>query len=180
MESISEAIPQLILSSIVLHSYGLSSEPRTLASQTFSIVSSFLSLLLAFGLVRSNRFVEKFYNTNIKLYFQRNTSTKTNVDETVTRQKQCNLKKILSTFISVIGKILYSFIPISLYTCCLYIEAVSRKSVGSLTVVMGAMLHPIVAIPIGVTAKIVSSNFGTCLPNKLKKQRQYFNKFSSQ
>ena len=69
MESISEAIPQLILSSIVLHSYGLSSEPRTLASQTFSIVSSFLSLLLAFGLVRSNRFVEKFYNTNIKLYF---------------------------------------------------------------------------------------------------------------
>ena len=49
MESISEAIPQLILSSIVLRSYGLSSEPRTLASQTFSIVSSFLSLLLAFG-----------------------------------------------------------------------------------------------------------------------------------
>ena len=51
MESISEAIPQLILSSIVLRSYGLSSEPRTLASQIFSISSSFLSLLLAFGLV---------------------------------------------------------------------------------------------------------------------------------
>ena len=51
MESISEAIPQLILSSIVLRSYGLSAEPRTLASQVFSIVSSFLSLFLVFGLV---------------------------------------------------------------------------------------------------------------------------------
>ena len=51
MESISEAIPQLILSSIVLRSYGLSSEPRTLTSQICSIGSSFLSLLLAFGLV---------------------------------------------------------------------------------------------------------------------------------
>ena len=53
MESITEAIPQLILSTIVLRSYGLSSKPRTLASQILSILSSFLSLLLAFGLVSS-------------------------------------------------------------------------------------------------------------------------------
>ena len=51
MESISEAIPQLILSTIVLRSYGLSSQPRTLASQILSIFSSFLTLLVAFGLV---------------------------------------------------------------------------------------------------------------------------------
>ena len=51
MESITEAIPQSILSTIILRAYGLSTNSTTRASQVFSITTSSLSMLLAFGLV---------------------------------------------------------------------------------------------------------------------------------
>lgn len=59
--------------------------------------------------------------------------------------------------------------PIVCFTACLYIVAVSRESLGVLTIIMGAMIHPIMVIPFGVFAKIISTSFEACLPNKLKK-----------
>ena len=61
MESVAEALPQTILSALVLRSYGLSTDGRTRFSQIFSIICSFLSMIFAFGLVSNKATVNQMY-----------------------------------------------------------------------------------------------------------------------
>ena len=51
IESISESTLQLILSCLILRSYGTSSDPFSLAVQIFSFVTSLLSIVTSFGSV---------------------------------------------------------------------------------------------------------------------------------
>ena len=48
-----------------------------------------------------------------------------------------------------IGYLAYSYLPMTLYMCCLYIVSVSRESLGTLTIVMVMMINPVIAVPLG-------------------------------
>ena len=49
----------------------------------------------------------------------------------------------------------YAFLPMTLFMCCLYIVAVSRESLGALTIIMVMMLNPVIAFPFGKFTRLV-------------------------
>ena len=49
----------------------------------------------------------------------------------------------LTKFLTKIGYVAYAFLPMTLFMCCLYIVAISRESLGALTIIMAMMLNPV-------------------------------------
>ena len=113
---------------------------------------------------------------------QRKTSTKANAEVTSSdlHQEKNSKPKVILSCLGHIAHVFYSFVPIFLYTCCLYIVAVSRESVGTLTITMGTMIHPIVAIPIGMTANTISAIAGSFVPAKMEKFLKKRSKYTIQ
>ena len=57
----------------------------------------------------------------------------------------------------------YCYFPITLYMICLYVTAISRESLGIFTVIMVAMIHPLVSLSIGFFASCIHKLFHFCL-----------------
>ena len=67
--------------------------------------------------------------------------------------------------IAQVGYFLCSALPMALYISCLFVVAIERRSTIELPIIMTVMLHPLVAIPIGMFVDII----GQYLSSKLLK-----------
>ena len=73
-------------------------------------------------------------------------------------------KITIQTIFLRICRFLYSCIPMTLYMICLYVVAVSRESLGTLTFIMVGMIHPAISVTFGISARSVYTlMFQTCL-----------------
>ena len=73
----------------------------------------------------------------------------------------------------------YSFLPMVLYMCCLYIVSVSRESLGTLTVIMVMMLNPVIAVPLGKFTGFLHKLLIKCSKGKDFPQTSKLGKFCS-
>ena len=76
------------------------------------------------------------------------------MDDNVSSKKD-NEENTCKKLVSKMGYYLYSYLPITLYLVCLYIVAVSRESLGTLTFIMVALIHPIISVPLGKFAHCI-------------------------
>lgn len=61
MEAITEATAQLILSCLVLRSFGIGTDSFSMCTQTFSMLMSLISIVFAFGNVRNLLIILQIY-----------------------------------------------------------------------------------------------------------------------
>ena len=64
-------------------------------------------------------------------------------------EKQGNKQSKWISYPSMLCKLFYSYLPMTIYMICLYIISISRESLGVLTVIMVMMLHPVVCYIFG-------------------------------
>ena len=76
-----------------------------------------------------------------------------------------------------------SYLPMTLYMCCLYIVSVSRESLGTLTIIMVMMLNPVIALPLGRFSQCLHKLFWIstkqCHKGKGLSNEKNFGKFCS-
>ena len=67
----------------------------------------------------------------------------------------------------------------TLYMVCLYIVSVSRESLGTLTLIMVSMIHPIISVPLGKFANcLYNLMFETAFKKYFQNSSSFFAKFS--
>ena len=68
---------------------------------------------------------------------------------------------MLSWKILYLVYLLCTALPMALYIACLFVVTIERRSTIELPIIMTAMLHPIIAIPIGLSAEIIGQFLST-------------------
>ena len=170
MEAITESISQLCISCIILRIYGVSTFTFTKFFQFFSLITSLLSLCVAFGTV-SIFFLQKVKKTIEKkkpiwfFFFQRQTF----LQPMVTKPLEVSVKGIFSWVFSKVGFIIYflsASLPIVCYVICLVLVAIKRESSMVLSIIMVAVIHPIVTLALGILTKTIGTLvFKKCTPD---------------
>ena len=86
-----------------------------------------------------------------------------------------DFKKTLKGFCNILAwKILYlvyllcTALPIALYIACLFVVTIERRSTIELPIIMTAMLHPVIAIPIGFCAEFITQSLSAKIFNNFK------------
>ena len=88
IEAITEATAQLILSCLVLRSYGISSDTYSMVSQIFSMVMSLVSIVFAFGTVSTK--LNQTFLIFLCMYLGRDKITLHNLLKMLMRKKMTN------------------------------------------------------------------------------------------
>ena len=144
MESITESTAQLILSCLVLRSYGISPDTYSMVVQILTMVMSLLSIVFAFGNVSVHHDSSAYFSIIDRHSLQRHDFLTPTIESNQLDEQSYLLEYGTKLFLYA-----YSFLPMILYMCCLYIVSVSRESLGTLTIIMVMMLNPVIAIPLG-------------------------------